>query len=154
MTSSPSCCDKISNMNETENNSGELLLTDKYPSFSEKLGLCVRTTQSHWQSTAAIIGGRGDTSPQHLGGNILAPPLDPHQSDEIAATEPVDMLNFKKFKFLAADRLQVPCCIILPNFCQAGGEIWHFFRLFQYGGHRNLGFSKIRNFNCWSALQG
>jgi len=31
MTSSPSCCDKISNdVNETENNSGEL--TDKYPS--------------------------------------------------------------------------------------------------------------------------
>ena len=28
MTSSPSCCDKISNVNETENNSGEL--TDKY----------------------------------------------------------------------------------------------------------------------------
>ena len=29
MTSSPSCCDKISDVNETENNSGEL--TDKYP---------------------------------------------------------------------------------------------------------------------------
>jgi len=62
-----------------------------------------------------------------LWGNILAPPPDPHHSDEIAATEPVDMLNFKKFKFLAANRLQVPCCIILPNFCQAGGEIWLFF---------------------------
>ena len=33
MTSSPSYCDKITNVNETENNSGEL--TDKYPKWCD-----------------------------------------------------------------------------------------------------------------------
>ena len=39
MTSSPSCCDKISNVNETENNSGEL--TDQYRYNYHSVTVCV-----------------------------------------------------------------------------------------------------------------
>jgi len=56
------------------------------------------------------------------------------------------ILDFQKFKFLTADTLERPICVILPNFIKIGqfiAEIWRFFDFLKMAAVRHVVFRKL-----------
>ena len=63
-------------------------------------------------------------------------------------------LGFVKFEiFLRSERLRDPFCTSLPNFVKIG-QTGAIFLIYEDGGRRHFGFSKIINFNDRSAVRG